>query len=719
MIESFPTLSGNSILAVEDFSRFSTSYSVMLQKYFPSAKRTFFALTAEHVKIRFKENSCLDELLSLFNQAKNGDITYGIHTSYLMIAFDLGDGKRIIAIISGADPLFLEKVSEDWLVETVGTVAEEFLLLKQARVDSPTGLLNISNLYLLLETYGSIEGLHLILIELTPKRTSFQYSLKYSHKCINLLRNFMQIDSGLHYLGQSTFAIVLHENYEGKRPDIESALVTYLKREGCHRVHIGSSFSRDHNENEKDSYHYRQLLDEAWTALCRAVKRGPFSFCDFSQLAHPEEHPLAPPERKLVRRMSRLWAKSEVFCLVHFRSDNAATSASIVVPQNIYEGVALTSGDDVFVYLDGFQAEQALEWAKQVLVRTEKSHKSIQISAGVSSYPFCDFKKTEMVFNCRKALLHAAFYGNSSAALFDAVSINISGDIYFGDGDLTKSVKEYRRGLKCDSQDVNLHNSLGVALAMMDKLSHAMQSFENGLALEADNLLALYNLGLGEQARNRKSEALYYLEKALHHSRHEDGKAEFVNDLRMQLGILSCEIGKYEAALSYLVPWQEENKNAQNAGRVYYFLGQAYHGLKQNRKAMEALQRALRFNEFDDRAMNLLGRIYFEEQEGDEIALSLCRKSVELEPANLRYMLHLAEVLLRCGSSPEARKYLSRCLKNKDCKNEARLHLAESYAHEGQYRRARDWYVKALEQENCPSYVKGRAEQGLKKLSEK
>ena len=50
--------------------------------------------------------------------------------------------------------------------------------------------------------------------------------------------------------------------------------------------------------------------------------------------------------------------------------------------------------------------------------------------------------------------------------------------------------------------------------------------------------------------------------------------------------------------------------------------------------------------------MNLLGRVYLEEGEGNEIALSLCRKSVELEPTNLRYMLYLAEVLLQCGLLP-------------------------------------------------------------------
>lgn len=716
MLESFPTLSDNSKLTVEDFSRFSSSYAEILQKYLPAANRVVFAFSAGQVEEHFRTNTSVAELLPLFTQVKEGMVICGIHADYLMLSFDVKGGERCVAIISGADPLFLQKVREDWLLEIRGTVEREFLLLKQARVDCQTGLLNISNLYSLLDTYGSTKGVHLILLELTPKRTSFQYFLRYSRKCANLLLDFVQAGSVLHYLGQSTFALVLQQNYEGERPQIESALVTYLKREGCHRVHIGSSFSKVPSESENQRFHGRQLLDEAWTALHHAARRGPFSFCDFDLLAHPENHPLAPPDRNLLRRLNRLWSKSDTFCLIQFGSDNAACSASSVVPPNINQGVVISGGDDVFVYLDGAKAGEALKWAEEAISRTDNPEKNIHVSAGVSSYPYCDFKKSEVVSNCRKALLHAAFYGKSSAAVFDAVSLNISGDIYFGDGDLAKAVKEYKRGLKCDYRDVNLHNSLGVALAMMNKLSPAMQSFENGLAVDSDNFMALYNLGLGEQTRNRKAEAWEYLEKALQHYSHEEGGAELVNDLTLQLGILSCELGKYEVALSYLVPWQPENKNEKSASRVHYYLGEAYHGLKNNRKAMEALQRALRFDELDDGAMNLLGRVYLEEGEGDEIALSLCRKSVELEPSNLRYMLYLAEVLLRCGFSLEARDNLHRCLKSRDCKMEAQLLLGESYAHEGQHRRAKNWFEKVLAQKNDRQDLKDKAEKGLKEI---
>lgn len=704
MLESFPSLGDNSSLVVEDFYRFSKSYAEILRKHLPTARHAFFAFSVEQAEVYIKKNDhAVIETLSLFKQMKEGVSSYGILGEYLMLSFETVSGERSIAIISGADPLFLQRVSEDWLLEIRATVENEFLLLKQARIDNLTGLLNVSNLYFLLDTYGTAEGFHLILLELPPKRNSFQYFLRNSQRCASLLLNFVQTDSSLHSLGQSTFALVLQQKHEGGRLEIESALVNYLKREGCHRVHIGSSFSNpdlvEISTTNKQQCHGRQLLDEAWTALRHAARRGPFSFCDFSLLAHPENHPLAPPDRNLVRRLLKLSSHSDDFSLVQFSSDIKDFPASHIISQYIDRGEIISNKDEMFVYLNGVKPEEALEWSKSIINLLDNSDRGCQVSAGVSNYPYFDFKKSETILNCRKALLHADFFGKSSVVVFDAVSLNISGDIYFSEGDLAKAVREYKRGLKCDNLDINLHNSLGVALAMMDKLSPALESFKNGLAIDTENFMALYNLGLGEQARNRKTEALQYLEKALQQYNHEEVGTEIVNDLQLQLGILSSELGKHEAALAYLVPWQLENNTAQNAGRVHYYLGKAHYGLKDNRKAIIALQRALRFNELDDRAMNLLGRVYLEEGEGNEIALSLCKKSIELEPSNTRYVLHLGKILLQCGLYQEARKNLYRCLKNRDCKMEAQQLLGESYAREGQQRRARSWFEKVIEHE--------------------
>ena len=135
-----------------------------------------------------------------------------IHTECLMLSFAIGGGKKIVAIGTGADPVFLRKVRVDWLLETRGVVEREFLLLKQARVDVQTGLLNLSNLYYLLDTHGSTKGFQLVLMELPSRNSSLQYGLRHAKKCASALLNFLQDDSVLHYLGQCTFALVLQNS---------------------------------------------------------------------------------------------------------------------------------------------------------------------------------------------------------------------------------------------------------------------------------------------------------------------------------------------------------------------------------------------------------------------------------------------------------------------------------------------------------------------------
>lgn len=699
VIDTFPILSNCRGLITEDFSRFSQSYAEILKKRLPTAKRVYFSNVAGQVAGYPEDKQVPADWATLFAAMRKGEKSLTIHSQSLLLPFAVRDGKPVVAIVEGADPVFLDKVREDWLEETRAAAEREFILLKEARVDVQTGLLNLWNLHSLLDSSRQSGGLHLVLIELPPKRMSFRYAVRYSQKCTTLILNFIQGDSVLHSIGHSTFALVLPSREGESTSEIESAFVAYLKREGCHKVHIGSSFSRFKTRDNQTGPRKRNLLDEAWTALHHAEKRGPFSFCDYNLLAYPENHPLKLPEGNLVRRLSRLWRQSQLFCLVHFRSQSTVNTAKDVILPLLDRDTVVTTDKDVLVYLDGFNAAVALSWTREVLHRAGDAAPGNQVSAGVSSYPCSDFKKAEMLFNCRKALLHTSFLGDRSAVVFDSVSLNISGDIYFSDGDLAKAVQEYKRGLKFDTENVNLHNSLGVALAMMDKLVPAMQSFENALAIDNKNFMALYNLGLAEQALGRKPKAYEYLEKALFYYNDEDGGIGLLDDLKLQLGMLAGDLDKHWQALDYLKAWQTKNEKTPRAGRVLYHIGKAHHGVGDNRQAMVELQRALQFNEFDDRAMDLLGIVYFREKEGDEIALTLCRKSVELEPGNILYRCNLAEVQLQCGLLSEARENLYRCLKNKKTRMQAQALLGRSYAQEGKHKRAGSWYEKALKHE--------------------
>ena len=722
MIDIFSIFSEHRGLTADDFSRFSQSYAEILRSRLPTAKTIYFS----NMNGRFDEypsgKHLPDDFAPLVAAIRNGEKPFAIDSQNLMLPFAVRDGGVVVAVVEGADPMFLDKVGGDWLAETRAGAEREFILLKEARVDVQTGLLNLWNLYSLLDSSRRTSGLHLILIELPPKRMSFRYAVRYSQKCATLILNFIQRDSVLHFIGQSTFALVLPNSKGAAKSDAESTLVAYLKREGCCKVHIGSSHSQiDEGGNETKSQE-RNLLDEAWTALRHAEKRGPFSFCDYNLLAHPENHPLVLPEGNLVRRLSRLWRQSQAFCLVYFKSLDSGKSAKEVVLPLLDRGRPVTTDKDVLVYLDGFTAAAALSWTEEVISQAGDAESGNHISAGVSCYPCSDFKKTEMPINCRKALLHASFFGDSSAVVFDSVSLNISGDIYFADGDLAKAIHEYKRGLKFDNDNINLHNSLGVALAMTNKLVAAMQSFENALIIDNNNFMALYNLGLAEQARGRKEAAYEYLEKALLHCNDDHNDDEhagsgMLDDLNLQLGMLAGDLGKHHSALDYLDAWQRNNDKTTRAGRVLYHIGKAHHGTGDNRRAMVALQRALQFYEFDDRAMDLLGTVYLREGEGDDIALALCRKSVELEPGNIFYRCNLAEVQVQCGMLSQARENLYRCLKNEKTRAKAQVLLGRSYSREGLHKKAGRWFAKALKHDSLLPEFLDEAGRGMREAS--
>ena len=714
MIEKFPLSFGNGELLVDDYFVFSTSFTEILSRHIPTVQRIEFF---EHENVfldsraEFVDNPIF---LEHFRFLKEGTCSHVVYRGVVFLAFSAGERDRVIAVLTGADSLLLQKMSKAWLDEKIELVEREFHLLKQARVDVQTGLLNLANLHSLLDSDNSQNNLLLTLVELPPVSTSLRHSMKYTYQCVAFLKTFIRGRSILHYLGHNTFALVLQQGAAEKASTFESSLVAYLKKAGCSRVHVGSSTTQLGENNRTGSNVSLSLLDEAWTALHRASSRGPFSFCEYKHLAFPENQPLALPEPTVVIKMSRWSSKLESCALVLFKGDNEFSLASDQILPFVSEFKNIAVETDLYVLYPIDQFSDVEGWVRDILVRVSSKEKSIHISAGITCYPFADIRKSEMPFCCKKALLHAAFLGPSSSAVFDHVTFNISGDVYFGDGNFTLAIKEYKRGLNCCGGDVNLYNSLGVTLAMMNRNKQADECFQCGLALEDDNFMALYNLGLSKQSQHQKNEAVAFLGRAFDVHQAEEVNPHLMNDLKLQLGILSCETGLYESSIKYIESWLNDLGDTHEAGRVYYYLGLSYYQLGDIRSAIKSLERALRFDGFDDRAMNLLGRSYLLEKEGEEIALSLCRKSVELDPDNADYKLYLSEIYVSIGDIDASRELLKQCLKRKKLKPYAQLLMGEGYLKKSLIKRAEGWFLKVLQHNKTEAHVKQRAKLGLK-----
>ena len=83
------------------------------------------------------------------------------------------------------------------------------------------------------------------------------------------------------------------------------------------------------------------------------------------------------------------------------------------------------------------------------------------VSIGIATYPLLDYGRERIIENAHKALRHATFFGPGTCTVFDAVSLNISGDEKYQSGDIEGAVQEFEMGLRLDPSNVNLHNSLG------------------------------------------------------------------------------------------------------------------------------------------------------------------------------------------------------------------------------------------------------------------
>jgi tetratricopeptide (TPR) repeat protein len=550
-------------------------------------------------------------------------------------------------------------------------------------------------------------GVDLMLVELYPKARSSREAIVNARNASLSLVNFSDNQFLVHYLGHGLFALVSAHARSMSR--VGTMLLSWLRREGFVRVHIGYS-SKEQTESSNSTG--KLLFDEAWQALLAAGKRGPYSFCDFSLLAHPEQHPLRRPPRRVVAKFSRKWKDVDRFSIVQIQSDTELAK-TLTAALGMNETV-VCDHNDIYIFLEGKDFRQAQGWVNRKLLELKrKIPQGRQFFIGIGTYPFADFSKSEVLHNCRKAVLHASFYGSGGVAVFDAVSLNISGDVYYQEGDLANAIREYKKGLICEKNNINLLNSLGVAYAMMEKHRMAHQCFNKVISIDPDNFMALYNLGFGEKYLGMNESAILRFEKALAVSQGDDEKVEVQKDIEFQLGKLYCLTEEFSKAVDILLPWYEKEKGSKKVGYACSFLGKSFHGLNDNTEAVVWLQRALQFDGFDAESMGILGEVYLEQAEGDEIALSLCKKSVEIDPADLHLKLRLAKVLTACGKYSEAKDILRPCLRNKGTRAKAELQNGVICHLEGRSKKALGWFSKVLDRNDASEPVIQQAQRYL------
>jgi tetratricopeptide (TPR) repeat protein len=263
-----------------------------------------------------------------------------------------------------------------------------------------------------------------------------------------------------------------------------------------------------------------------------------------------------------------------------------------------------------------------------------RERKKTTVSVGAAVFPFVEFKKKEILANAGKALAHAAFLGPDSVVMFDAVSLNISGDRLYQEGDIDGAVREFRTALKLDAENVNVLNSLGVCYGVQGAYKKALRSFESVISLDPDHMMAYYNAGYVCTLMDRNETALEYFLKA-----YDTGEAAF--EVLFQIGKLYLKTGKPEQGKLFLEKALAVNPDAATA---CFQLGECFKALGDQERAKLQYEAAVKKNPQDAAALSALGALYDAEGENPEISTLFCEKSVEISPENGLFQYRLGRV---------------------------------------------------------------------------
>lgn len=277
----------------------------------------------------------------------------------------------------------------------------------------------------------------------------------------------------------------------------------------------------------------------------------------------------------------------------------------------------------------------------RILVRKLKKNLSQKcndtVSVGVAVYPTIDFERDQIFVNACKALEHAAFFGPDSMISFDAVSLNISGDMLYDKGKIDDAAEEFKTALGLDPSNVNIRNSLGVCYGVQGHLDKALREFKKAVSLDPGEVMAVYNAGIVNMIMGNKTEALDYLLKA--------GRIDAeVFEVALQTGRIYLDLDEPQKAKIYI---EKATKLLPTSGAALNYLGECYAAMGLKEKAVTAYKKAVKQNSNDAPALSALGWLLADQGENPEIALLFCKQSVDIAPENGLFRHRLGQLYLK------------------------------------------------------------------------
>jgi len=622
-----------------------------------------------------------------------------------MLIVPLVGEKQVQAdlVVHDVDPALLQKMAADWLLELQGSLLQRFARVRQRYTDPFTGLYNQRALDVLLAGRSCWKSLFLI------ATVSRQRMIATGCQKMLQLASLLDVVTSepLFYFGQGIFGHVSLHGDRRSALDFSHRLITRLKRESLRRVHIGFSCLSDKLSSG-------QILDDCWRALLEAERRGPFSLCDAASLHNRDSHPLALPPRHRVRKLQRKWQGCARFGLLVVSAagekEALVSDLTSLLPKECFRVVL--SEDQQCVICPDYSARRTASLVEQLAADIEKRRGSCP-TMGFCHWPTSGSGRLDSVRNCRKAILHGSFYGPGAVVAFDSLSLNVSGDLYFDEGDYKQAIKEYQAGLQMNPGDTNLLNSLGVALAEVNRHREAMACFSGVLQQNPENHMALVNKGMSSRQLGRNREAVQCFEKALQCSDHEEhASLEFY----LQLARLYCILEKYDQAVFLLNQWRAL-KGEPEEFMFFRILGEACMGIGRHNDAVKALQRCLQIYPGNADSMSMLGLLYVLEDEGEDVGLSLCQRAINMDQTEAGHLHRYGEALYHLGRFKEALSAVRSALQRKRNHDRSVLLRGRIYASLGVTYRAKQSYKRVITMKSASDGLKEMARMQLNTIT--
>lgn len=266
------------------------------------------------------------------------------------------------------------------------------------------------------------------------------------------------------------------------------------------------------------------------------------------------------------------------------------------------------------------------------------------LSIGVAAHPLADFKPEAVMANVQKALRHAMMIGPGAAAVFDAVSLNISGDRFFDQGDIKGAAAEFQAALSLEPENVNVRNSLGVCYGLLNQFDQAMAVFREALVLNPKEPMTFYNAGLVSLMRGDRDRALRYFHQA-------DAVGRDFFEASLQIGRLCLEAGETEKGRIYL---EKAAGIRPEPGVVHRHLGDCHTQQENYKEALRSYKKALKQNPSDALALSGVAHLFDVLGENLDIAVLICQNSVEISPENGLCRYRLGRLYFKQGRFQDA-----------------------------------------------------------------